>query len=327
MLYNKVSYQSPPALFDRSLIQHVKYPRDVIRNKSGTCIDLAITFASAAEALGMEPFLILIPGHCFPGFFLPKSRTPVAVEMTLLGGGTAQHSKPFEVAFQTGNKELQDAAKDGRYIEIIIKDLRKKGMLNPELAKLPANILKEFGIKKPEGYVETGATPLPSQQQHKQQQHQHQQYQQQQNIYRHPNGLYVIPSPGGFSIQQPDITTTYFIDNNRNALVMAVAYPKTFQNQYYSLTQVLRLALETFQAAMEATSISVSDQPKAAPFCGQNGYLDVLQATFYTGNAAGFYIYTETEYYYYIFACAAMQEVFQNYKQIFVTMAEGMRIQ
>lgn len=319
MLYNKVSYQSPPALFDRTLIQHVKYPRDVIRNKSGTCIDLAITFASAAEALGMEPFLILIPGHCFPGFILPKSRTPVGVEMTLLGGGTAQHSRSFEDAFQTGNKELHDAVKDGRYIEIVIKDLRKKGMLNPELEKLPANILKEFGIKKPEGYVEKATAPVPSQPQPQQPQ--------QQNVYRHPNGLFVIPSPGGFSIQQPDITTTYFVENNRNAMIMAVAFPKNVQGQFYSLTQVLKLALETFKSAMEAITFSISEQPKAVTFCGRSGYLDGLQAGFNTGNAAGFYIYTETANYYYIFACAAMQEVFQNYKQIFAAMAEGMRIQ
>jgi hypothetical protein len=315
MLYNKVTYQSPPALFDRALVQHVKYPRDVIRNKSGTCIDLAISFASIAEAVGMDPFLILIPGHCFPGFILPRSKQPVAVEMTMLGGGTRQSSQPFEAAVQKGNQELQQAVKDGRYIEISIKELRKKGMLNPELEKLPANILAQYGIKKPAGQVQVNRGTQQQPQQPMPQPGQ------QGNLYRHPNGLFAIPAPANFTVQQPDNTTTYFVDNNRNAMVMVVAFPR---NQY-SLDQVLGRMFQTFQGAMGANAINAAQQPKPVTFCGRSAYLDVLSASLNSGNAAGFYVYTQSENYYYIFACSAMQQVFSNYEKTFVAMCEGMQ--
>ncbi len=49
---NNFTYQAPPGLvsvatsFDVKSMQNVKFPRDVIKDKSGTCIDLAILFAS-----------------------------------------------------------------------------------------------------------------------------------------------------------------------------------------------------------------------------------------------------------------------------------------
>src|SRR5262249_55321960 len=49
---NDFTYQHPPTLTDRTVsfdakdVQNVKFPRDTVRDKSGTCIDLAILYAA-----------------------------------------------------------------------------------------------------------------------------------------------------------------------------------------------------------------------------------------------------------------------------------------
>ena len=97
---NDFTYQHPPALSDKQLsfdiqrVQNVKFPRDVIRDRSGTCIDLAILYASMVNAVGLEPHLALIPGHCFPVVRLPGGQL-VAVEATGLAGGLRFGSAGF----------------------------------------------------------------------------------------------------------------------------------------------------------------------------------------------------------------------------------------
>ena len=81
-----IAYQtSPGSVNDHKLLQHVKYGRDVLRNKAGTCIDLAILYGSLCEAVGLKPVLFNIPGHCFPGVYLPKSGKLITVEATQIG--------------------------------------------------------------------------------------------------------------------------------------------------------------------------------------------------------------------------------------------------
>jgi len=71
---NRVAYQSPASGADAfgQNLQHVKYSRDVIRNRAGTCVDLAILWASVAKAVGLEPYVYVIPGHAFPVIKLPS---------------------------------------------------------------------------------------------------------------------------------------------------------------------------------------------------------------------------------------------------------------
>src|SRR5207302_8123751 len=107
-LGNNIVYQTPSGFMtvDRSQGQEIKYPRDVFRDKSGTCVDLAITFAALAETVGLRSNLILLPGHCFAVIRMPGGGL-IAVENTGLGGGDQRMS--FEQAVKTGSKELQEA--------------------------------------------------------------------------------------------------------------------------------------------------------------------------------------------------------------------------
>jgi hypothetical protein len=151
---NDFTYQHPPALLDKTVsfdvrqVQNVKFPRDTIRDRSGTCIDLAILYAAMANALGLEPHLALVPGHCFPVVRLPQSQQLVGVEVTGLQGGLRHGSAPFEQVLPKGTEELKEAMEDGRLYLIDLRDLWTRGMANPELDELPADVLERWGIQE-----------------------------------------------------------------------------------------------------------------------------------------------------------------------------------
>ena len=84
MVANHIAYQTPPSYVNgHTNGQHIKYARDVLRNHSGTCIDLAIFFASACESVNLQTALVITKGHCFPVVRLPqggswRSRRPAS---------------------------------------------------------------------------------------------------------------------------------------------------------------------------------------------------------------------------------------------------------
>ena len=127
------------------LIQNVKFPRDVIRDRSGTCIDLAILYASMANAVGLKPYLAFIPGHCFPVIELPGGQQ-IGIEATGIGGGLNHGSQSFEAVVDSGIKTLAKWQQDGRIYIIDLQDMWTKGIANPELPRLPPNILNDWKI-------------------------------------------------------------------------------------------------------------------------------------------------------------------------------------
>ncbi len=160
---NDFSYQHPPALLDKSVsfdaktIQNVKLPRETIRDRSGTCIDLAILYAAMINALGLEPHLALIPGHCFPVIRMPDKKL-YAVEVTGVQGGLRTGSADFDRVYAYGLEELQKAVADGRIYLLDLHELWTKGIANPEIEDLPPDILQRWGINE-EG--RGGPTPGP----------------------------------------------------------------------------------------------------------------------------------------------------------------------
>lgn len=164
---NDFSYQHPPALLDRSVsfdaktVQNVKLPRETIRDRSGTCIDLAILYAAMINALGLEPHLALIPGHCFPVVRMPDKKL-YAVEVTGVGGGLRTGSADFDRVYAYGLEELQKAVADGRIYLLDLHDLWTKGIANPEIEDLPPDVLQRWGISEEgRGGPTPGPTPGP----------------------------------------------------------------------------------------------------------------------------------------------------------------------
>ena len=74
-------------------IQKIYYPSETLSSKGGNCIDGAILFASAFEALGMRPQLVYVPGHAFVSVYIwNKENTVIPIETTLVGTGTFSYA-------------------------------------------------------------------------------------------------------------------------------------------------------------------------------------------------------------------------------------------
>lgn len=70
-----IVYTSPPSSFEQSG-QRVRLADQVLREKLGTCLDLAVLMASAFEAAGLHPIVALMHGHAFVGCWLVDNYFP-----------------------------------------------------------------------------------------------------------------------------------------------------------------------------------------------------------------------------------------------------------
>jgi hypothetical protein len=141
-----IAYQTPPSgESGRQFIQHVKYGRDVLKNKAGTCIDLAILYGSLCQAVGLEAVLYSVPGHCFPAVKLPGSGKIVPVEATMIGHGSfveANHS-----AVERQFKPIEAGEKP--FTKVEIAQVQKLGAFPIDLPGVGEDPLDKWGIKMP----------------------------------------------------------------------------------------------------------------------------------------------------------------------------------
>ena len=70
------------------------------------CIDLSVAFASAMENLGMEPVIVLVPGHAFTGVRLARGSSQILyLDLTVAPDGT------FDAAVRRAQNWLQKTPK------------------------------------------------------------------------------------------------------------------------------------------------------------------------------------------------------------------------
>lgn len=69
--------------------QRIRLPRETLSLSSANCIDVSVAFASAVENLGMQPVVVIVPGHAFAGVRLSPGKPEVLyVDLTVLPNGT-----------------------------------------------------------------------------------------------------------------------------------------------------------------------------------------------------------------------------------------------
>jgi len=145
-----ITYQSPAhqverdQTFDMMLIQTLQYPRDTIRKRSGTCIDLAMLYAAMMHSVGIRPLLVTLDGHCFPIGVTPGG-SHVPVETTCVGGG-GRDSLDFANAVKIARKQWTGLQKTGRFVVVDCQQCWSMGISCPELDPLPADILDRWKI-------------------------------------------------------------------------------------------------------------------------------------------------------------------------------------
>lgn len=92
---NKVTYSSITTVSDTRAdlySQTVRPLGQTLRTAQANCIDGTAVFASVLRKIGIEPLIVLVPGHAFLGFFTDSQQTqPVFLETTMLNDA----SNPF----------------------------------------------------------------------------------------------------------------------------------------------------------------------------------------------------------------------------------------
>jgi hypothetical protein len=99
-----LTYISTPVSFAPGDTQAIRLPSEALSSSSGNCIELALLYASAVEALGMQPVIVIIPGHAYLGVRVDDtSNSYYFVETTMIGQAT------FDDAVTEGGNEWDDA--------------------------------------------------------------------------------------------------------------------------------------------------------------------------------------------------------------------------
>ena len=126
------SITRPSVNRDKVYTQHVRLIGDSIKTAQANCVDGSVLFASVFRKLGLDPFLISIPGHMFLGVYLDSDHSDFAcIETTMLSTST------FAEAVEAGNEQFKkhhdeltaEASNDPNYALIDIDAARKMGIL------------------------------------------------------------------------------------------------------------------------------------------------------------------------------------------------------
>ena len=118
-----LNYVRPPVNFSQ-VGQRIRLPEDVLNQKQGTCLDLAVLFASLFESIDLLPIIFFINGHAFTGVHLDEENVSqmvgyengyyqnaiqeneiCAIECTY---ALNYQNKSFEEATEAGFKNLAD---------------------------------------------------------------------------------------------------------------------------------------------------------------------------------------------------------------------------
>ncbi len=139
---NGIEYKTEPSAFwTGKMSQFVKYPRDVIKDRAGTCFDTAIWLAASAASQGLKSYVIMMPGHAFPVVQLPSGQN-VSIESTALNSQVT-----FEEAVQAG-AQTYEKAMQGPFVVVDVEMYQGLGVVPPELEQLPPDILEKWGISQ-----------------------------------------------------------------------------------------------------------------------------------------------------------------------------------
>jgi very-short-patch-repair endonuclease len=70
-----IRYINPPASFE-STGQKVSFPAQIVAERFGTCLDLALLFAACCERAGLHPLVLMHEGHAYTGCWLEERTFP-----------------------------------------------------------------------------------------------------------------------------------------------------------------------------------------------------------------------------------------------------------
>lgn len=124
-----LTYISTIVGFDQNWCQRVRTPYEVLSQRSGNCIETSLLYASAAEALKLEPALIFVPGHTYVAIRTDdQNASYYFIETTLIGRAGFSQAVDYAAASWEEDQPHVDA-QDDEYAWVNINEAREKGIL------------------------------------------------------------------------------------------------------------------------------------------------------------------------------------------------------
>jgi hypothetical protein len=122
-----VSYVKSSSTFGASanaaVSERIRMPFESLRDGAANCIDGAVMFASLFENLGMDPVVVLVPGHAYIGVRIAENSDKFYyIETALVGRNVT-----FEAAVNSANEGLAKWPAD-KVTRISIDDARRAGI-------------------------------------------------------------------------------------------------------------------------------------------------------------------------------------------------------
>lgn len=144
-----VSYVKSSGTFgvsaNAAVSERVRMPYESIRDMSANCIDGAVMFSALFENLGMDPVIVLVPGHAYVGVRIAENSSKYYYIETALIGRNAT----FEQAVTAANEGLAKWPVE-KTTRIQVDDARRAGIYPMPLepgTERPKHITREAGLR------------------------------------------------------------------------------------------------------------------------------------------------------------------------------------
>jgi hypothetical protein len=126
--YN-LTYISTPITFASGQSQRIRLPGEVLDQSSGNCIELTLLYAAAAEYLGMQAALVIIPGHAYVAISVDDTGgSYYFIETTMIGAATFDDASSTALA-EWKKAQPHVAAADADYAWVDVPSARKSGIV------------------------------------------------------------------------------------------------------------------------------------------------------------------------------------------------------
>ena len=171
------SYINPPPTYAVAS-QRIRTPSEIINGGFGTCIDLAVMFASCLEAIEIHPVIFVLEDHAFPGFWRTETARTRFKDRVLASasdpddkakpgdGGSAKRNPGAAWCYdRTALKEIRKSIDDNRLVPIESVGLSDRSGFAESIAYARENyfakakrFLLMLDVKEAR---DLGVTPLP----------------------------------------------------------------------------------------------------------------------------------------------------------------------
>ena len=89
--------------------QHVRLIEESINNGQANCVDGSVLLASLLRKIGVEPMLVMVPGHCYLAFSLDaEGKELAALETTMIGSAVEKDALKVDGLEGVVDEETQD---------------------------------------------------------------------------------------------------------------------------------------------------------------------------------------------------------------------------